>query len=110
MVFVNQIPEVICYGNGSHSPFPESRRFPRTTAEEWDLVCENRWQLTLVDSLFFVGWFFGDGLFGWMADKYGRKVSFWTSVLFASACSVVSALVPWYCKHLCVGDVELLLL
>jgi len=96
MVFVNQVADVTCYDNGTHSPFPDPRRWPSTTAEEWDLVCQNRWMLTLVDSLFFVGWFFGDGIFGWMADRYGRRPAFWGSILFTSVCGALSALIPWY--------------
>lgn len=98
MVFVNQVPEVTCFPNGTHSGFPSggATRWVPTTAEEWDLVCDRRWMLTLVDSLFFVGWFFGDGIFGWLADRHGRRPAFWGSIFFTSLCGALSALIPWY--------------
>jgi len=97
MVFINQVPDVVCYSNGTHSPFPsENAKWSPTTSEQWDLVCDNRWQLTLVDSLFFVGWFFGDGFFGWLADRYGRRPAFWSAILITNIFAGLCALIPWF--------------
>ena len=50
---------------------------------EWDLVCNDDGKL-LADSMFFVGFFFGAGLLGQLADIKGRWVAMYMSLAIAA--------------------------
>ena len=41
----------------------------------YDLACGREWMIYLCTSLYFVGWGIGSLLFGWVSDKYGRKLA-----------------------------------
>ena len=63
---------------------------------QWHLVCSKSTLGFLTSSIMFLGWLFGNIIFGILSDKYGRR-----KILFFSSCLVcwvafVSSFVPWY--------------
>ena len=63
---------------------------------QWRLVCSKSTLGFLTSSIMFLGWLFGNIIFGILSDKYGRR-----KILFFSSCLVcwvafVSSFVPWY--------------
>uniref|UniRef100_A0A1B6FR82 Major facilitator superfamily (MFS) profile domain-containing protein n=2 Tax=Cuerna arida TaxID=1464854 RepID=A0A1B6FR82_9HEMI len=72
--FVNSNPkpaEVPCTRFFYQEKVPHS-----STVSEWDLVCGNQMQKSNVQGAIAIGKFFGGFLFGLIADRYGRKISF----------------------------------
>ena len=93
MVFVNEPVKVERYSNGTHSEFLQPKR---TIVAEWDLVCNNDWQSSLTNSMYFVGWLVGCAAVGQFADMFGRKKIFWSSIMFTNICSLGCACIPWF--------------
>uniref|UniRef100_T1IXG4 Major facilitator superfamily (MFS) profile domain-containing protein n=1 Tax=Strigamia maritima TaxID=126957 RepID=T1IXG4_STRMM len=44
-----------------------------TIIQEWDLVCDKHYQAALANSVYFAGVTIGCGLFGYLADRIGRR-------------------------------------
>ena len=63
---------------------------------QFDLVCGDSILATAASMFIFAGWIFGGILFGYMSDKYGRKIAFLSTVvnvtLVAFAGSFVNSL------------------
>ncbi|XP_066510419.1 solute carrier family 22 member 7-like [Hoplias malabaricus] len=63
--------------------------FNSTTATEWDLVCDSKNLNQALASFFFMGVMIGAALYGYLADRFGRKpmllVSFVSSCVFGVA-------------------------
>lgn len=89
-----------CYGNVDTSrtvgcekfAFDESE-FGATVIRKFDLICDSSWQRTVSSSIFMSGNLFGAVIFGFSADKFGRKsVFYWGPVvgLVASLSLLVS--------------------
>nr|XP_018897257.1 PREDICTED: organic cation transporter protein-like [Bemisia tabaci]XP_018897258.1 PREDICTED: organic cation transporter protein-like [Bemisia tabaci] len=58
----------------------------KSIESEWDLVCDRAVLKPSVQGIFAVGKFFGALFFGCVADKYGRKTSFfWASCVYLVA-------------------------
>ncbi|XP_077506834.1 organic cation transporter protein-like [Amblyomma americanum] len=66
---------------------------------EWDLVCSNDWQRSLMQSVVFVGSLVGALALGRLSDRFGRRLIFFAStfafILFASVSSA-STTATWY--------------
>lgn len=45
----------------------------RSIVSQFNLICSAAWKTQLVNSAFFVGYLVGSGLFGYLADAWGRK-------------------------------------
>ncbi|XP_046742427.1 uncharacterized protein LOC124409078 [Diprion similis] len=53
-----------------------------TIVSEWNLTCQsNLWKLSLIGTVHFAGIFCGSSLFGMLADRFGRKLMFITSIM-----------------------------
>lgn len=77
--------------------------------DEWRVTLAD-WQYSLLSSLFFLGnliklsaqltkylgFFIGDGVFGWLSDAKGRRLSFWLAFAFMSIFSSLSSIFPVY--------------
>lgn len=63
---------------------------------EWNLVCENTMLRTEAQSSLALGKLIGAFVFGIIADKYGRKVSFIISSIIYIVCGPIAGVVPWY--------------
>ena len=60
---------------------------------QWNITCyENQWKLALVGTLHFTGIVIGSGVFGVLADRYGRKIIFVFCILFMSLTGIGQAL------------------
>ncbi|CAH0558293.1 unnamed protein product [Brassicogethes aeneus] len=69
----------------------------KTIVNEWNLTCvENQWKLSLVGSSHFAGIIVGSGLFGVLADRYGRKIVFVVCILIMSLSGMLQVLAPEY--------------
>ena len=71
-----------------------------SVVSEWDLVCNDAWKVTFADSMFFVGFFFGAGLLGQLADIKGRWVAMYTSLAIAATGAAASAASLGYWQYL----------
>lgn len=50
-----------------------TEHYKRTMVTEFSLVCDKDYLPTFSNTLFWVGSIFGNLLFGWMSDRYGRR-------------------------------------
>uniref|UniRef100_A0A1B6IQD5 Major facilitator superfamily (MFS) profile domain-containing protein n=1 Tax=Homalodisca liturata TaxID=320908 RepID=A0A1B6IQD5_9HEMI len=60
----------------SHGWHYDRRDYDSTLVTELDLVCEDSWWISTSTTFFYVGSLFGNVVFGWIADRCGRRVSF----------------------------------
>lgn len=65
--------------------------YDRTLVTDLNLVCDNMWWPSAATTAFYVGSLFGNVLFGWIADRWGRKLAFFLvlglEVFFAVCCT-----------------------
>ncbi|KAK7872603.1 hypothetical protein R5R35_001940 [Gryllus longicercus] len=68
-----------------------------TIVGQWNITCSNKqWQLSLVGTVHFAGIFLGTILFGFLADRFGRKLVFIFCILLMSVTGVAQAVAPDY--------------
>lgn len=73
----------------------------KTIVQEWNLTClENQWKLSLVGTLHFLGIVLGSAIFGFLADKYGRKNVLIVSIIFMSITGIAMAFCDSYIAFL----------
>ncbi|XP_063975588.1 organic cation transporter protein-like isoform X1 [Diachasmimorpha longicaudata] len=74
-----------------HGWIYDKRDYDSTLVTELDLVCDNSWLPSTSTTFFYVGSLFGNIIFGWIADKWGRRTAFFSilflEVIFAIATS-----------------------
>ncbi|XP_029162417.1 organic cation transporter protein [Nylanderia fulva] len=63
---------------------------------EWDFVCSRRWMGAVAQASYMFGVFVGAATLGTMADKYGRKIIFYVSVVAQLVFGVSVALINNY--------------
>eukprot|EP00210_Caulerpa_lentillifera_P007948 g7587.t1 len=66
---------------------------------EFNLQCST-WKVSIADGLFFVGILFGASLFGYLADRIGRRPIMYISVLFSGLSSIANSVSPSYYWYL----------
>ncbi|XP_028393936.1 organic cation transporter protein-like [Dendronephthya gigantea] len=58
---------------------------------EWDYVCGvDKYKIPLTKSIFYVGKFFGAYMFGWISDRYGRRVVFFVTAFIQFVSSLAT--------------------
>ncbi|XP_066993624.1 organic cation transporter protein isoform X2 [Anabrus simplex] len=68
-----------------------------TIVGEWNITCsENQWMLSLVGTSHFAGVFLGTIVFGFLADKFGRKLVFIFCIVLMSITGIAQAVSPDY--------------
>lgn len=73
----------------------------KTIVQEWNLTClENQWKLSLVGTLHFLGIVLGSAIFGFLADKYGRKNVLIASIIFMSSTGIAMTFCESYIAFL----------
>ncbi|XP_022228886.2 organic cation transporter protein [Drosophila obscura] len=73
----------------------------RTILQEWQLMCEeNAWKLAFVGTTHFAGLVIGTALFGYLADRFGRKRIFLFCILFMAVTGIAQALAWDYISFL----------
>ncbi|EDW79680.1 uncharacterized protein Dwil_GK17890 [Drosophila willistoni] len=73
----------------------------QTIVQEWQLMCpENAWKLAFVGTIHFAGLVIGTALFGYLADRFGRKHIFLFCIILMSLTGVAQALAWNYISFL----------
>ena len=72
--------------------YTEGKDFSMAT--QWDIDCDRSYLLEITSAVFFIGWAIGSVLYGWLGDRYGRKVLIYPSTLAILALSSLSAVMP----------------
>ncbi|XP_071941364.1 organic cation transporter protein-like [Antedon mediterranea] len=70
--------------------------FESTIVSEFDLVCEDSYKVTLSQSMYLGGFFFGSLLFGFMCDYFGRKKTTFLSFFLLLLMGVLTGLSTSY--------------
>ena len=60
---------------------------------QFDLVCDDSILATVASMFIFAGWIIGSVLFGFLSDRYGRKVAFLSCVINISVVALAGAFV-----------------
>ena len=63
---------------------------------DWNLVCQDRGWRAFAQSVFMFGVMIGSYLFGDLSDRFGRKVTFLSSVLIQAIFGIAAGLAPDY--------------
>lgn len=50
-------------------------RFQSTIVEDWSLVCDRGWMRSVSQSVCLMGMFFGNFLFAYISDRFGRRIT-----------------------------------
>uniref|UniRef100_A0A0R3RKW8 MFS domain-containing protein n=1 Tax=Elaeophora elaphi TaxID=1147741 RepID=A0A0R3RKW8_9BILA len=58
---------------------------------EYDLVCERKYWVDLTSMVFYIGSFIGNVLFGYIADKFGRRISFFMILATLVICGTLNS-------------------
>ncbi|XP_014219126.1 organic cation transporter 1-like [Copidosoma floridanum] len=74
----------------------DNRDYDSTLVTELDLVCDNSWWPSTSTTFFFVGSLFGNVVFGWIADKWGRRTAFLAIIFFEVIFSIATSFSPNY--------------
>ncbi|XP_053418192.1 steroid transmembrane transporter SLC22A24-like isoform X2 [Nycticebus coucang] len=67
-----------------------------TIVTEWDLVCESESQKSLVQSLFMAGNIVGSLIYGYLSDRFGRKIMCSWSLLQLAISDTCAAFAPTF--------------
>ncbi|GFT66285.1 organic cation transporter protein [Nephila pilipes] len=63
--------------------------FRNTVLSEWNLVCDKEWLVSMTKSIFIAGYFLSAIVFGYLADRIGRK----SVIIIANAISLIFSIV-----------------
>nr|CAC87129.1 putative organic anion transporter [Sus scrofa] len=83
--------------------------FPSTIVTEWDLVCSRRALRQLAQSLYMVGVLLGAMIFGYLADRLGRRkvlILNYLQTAVSGTCAAFAPNFPVYCAFRLLSDVE----
>ncbi|CAH0760456.1 unnamed protein product, partial [Diatraea saccharalis] len=58
----------------------DTGQFDNTIVSEWDLICERKWLASFTQMVLQLGILVGSIVFGFLADRFGRKITFLISV------------------------------
>nr|XP_003419685.1 solute carrier family 22 member 6 isoform X2 [Loxodonta africana] len=78
----------------------DNSTFPSTIVTEWDLVCSNRALRQLAQSLYMVGVLLGAMVFGYLADRLGRRkilILNYLQTAVSGTCAAFAPNFPIYC-------------
>ncbi|KAI5631101.1 sugar transporter domain-containing protein [Phthorimaea operculella] len=92
LVKVNEsLPEIRC----SQFSYDESA-FKSTIVSEWDLVCDRKYLLRMVQPLTQTGILLGKLVFGILADRIGRRIPLLTAVTLQAIFLTITSFVPTF--------------
>jgi len=74
----------------------DKSEYDTTLVTEMELVCSDAWVVSTSTSLFYVGSLIGNVMFGHVADKYGRRSSFFIMLFMEVALSISLVFSPNY--------------
>ncbi|XP_075857915.1 solute carrier family 22 member 6 isoform X2 [Microcebus murinus] len=87
----------------------DNSTFPSTIVTEWDLVCSHRALRQMAQSLYMVGVLLGAMLFGYLADRLGRRkvlILNYLQTAVSGTCAAFAPNFPVYCTFRLLSDVE----
>lgn len=64
--------------------------------QQWKLVCSYSTLSWVTTSIMFLGWLFGNIVFGILSDRFGRRKVLFGSSLMVCCFAFVSSFVPYY--------------
>lgn len=70
--------------------------FDSTIVTEFDLVCGKKFLSSLSQSIVMIGIMFGSIIFGMMADRFGRRISFTISCILQLVTGLIVSLSKWF--------------
>lgn len=79
-----------------HGWIYDTRDYDSTLVTELDLVCDNSWWPSTSTTFFYVGSLFGNVVFGWIADKWGRRTAFFAILFLEVIFSIATSFSPNY--------------
>ncbi|CAL7934703.1 unnamed protein product [Xylocopa violacea] len=79
-----------------HGWIYDTRDYDSTLVTELDLVCDNSWLPSTSTTFFYVGSLFGNVVFGWIADKWGRRTAFFAILFLEVIFSIATSFSPNY--------------
>ncbi|XP_072391461.1 organic cation transporter protein-like isoform X1 [Diabrotica undecimpunctata] len=88
-----------CLSNCTHYQYDTSI-FTNTISMEWDLVCSKSYLLSLTQTLTMLGILVGNMLFGFLSDKFGRKLPLVLAVALQGLSGLGAAFSPWFALFL----------
>ncbi|RVE41967.1 hypothetical protein evm_013376 [Chilo suppressalis] len=68
-----------CYANCLAYEY-DTGQFGNTIVSEWDLICDKKWLASFTQMMLQLGILVGSVIFGFLADRFGRKITFLISV------------------------------
>ncbi|XP_011637408.1 organic cation transporter 1-like [Pogonomyrmex barbatus] len=74
----------------------DTKDYDSTLVTELDLVCDNSWWPSTSTTFFYVGSLFGNVVFGWIADKWGRRTAFFAILFLEVIFSIATSFSPNY--------------
>ncbi|KAI8424659.1 hypothetical protein MSG28_003086 [Choristoneura fumiferana] len=89
------VTESTCYDGCTKYEFAEGL-FTTSFVAEFELICERAWMANMVQSMMMFGFLFGVFLFGWISDRYGRRIALMLSSFINVVLMVASPFSPNY--------------
>lgn len=77
-------------------PLTQCLKLADSLIAHFNLVCGDAWKVQLLNSFMFAGAFLGSGFFGWMSDRYGRKLPLFTATGITAALLFATSAAPNY--------------
>ncbi|KOB70676.1 putative organic cation transporter [Operophtera brumata] len=92
----SKVFDSVCQANCSHYEYDNSV-FHETIVSEWDLICDRQWLKNLTQTIFMLGILVGNMMFGYLSDRFGRRIPFLAAVSLQLMSGVATAFsVNWY--------------
>ncbi|XP_046393817.1 organic cation transporter protein-like [Ischnura elegans] len=79
-----------------HSWVYDTSVYESSAVMEWNLVCEDAWLRATADSIFMSGVLLGSLIFGDLSDRFGRKPTFFFSLVLQVIAGIFAAFAPDY--------------
>ncbi|XP_019877801.1 organic cation transporter protein-like isoform X2 [Aethina tumida] len=70
--------------------------FEETITTQWDLVCEKQHLGSFAQTITMLGILFGNMIFGYLSDRFGRKNPLLWAVILQATTGVAAAMSPWF--------------
>ncbi|CAG9768665.1 unnamed protein product [Ceutorhynchus assimilis] len=70
--------------------------FSETILSEWDLVCDRGYLADFAQTITMLGILFGNMIFGYLSDKFGRKMPLVGAVVLQAVSGTIAAFSPWF--------------
>ncbi|XP_056438938.1 solute carrier family 22 member 13 [Gadus chalcogrammus] len=75
--------------------------FLSTVVTEWDLVCDREWLNSLASAIYMFGLLVGSVVFGFMADRYGRRFVLLLALALQTVFGSLAAFAPNFPIYVC---------